>query len=128
MMGISIVAFFGFINAMQYPDNEVLIGITIAITGGAGVSFLPLTNELIVETTYPAGAATSTGVPNWLSGPFTGLLIALSSLIPLSDQDKYSNTVCRNGETQDLSWFFMIINGVGLVYYLLFVYFYREFD
>ena len=128
MMGISIVAFFGFINAMQYPDNEVLIGITLAITGGAGVSFLPLMNELKVETTYPVGAATSTGVSSWLSGPLSGVLTALSSLVPFSDANGYSNSVCRDGESQDLSWFLLILSGVGLVYYLLFVYFYRIFD
>ena len=128
MMGISIVALFGFINAMQYPDNEVFIGITLAITGGAGISFLPLMNELIVETTYPVGAATSTVVPNWLSGPLAGVLTALSSLIPLSDLNEYSNSVCRDGESQDLSWFLLILTGVGLVFYLLFVYFYRIFD
>ena len=113
---------------MKYAENEILIGITLAISGGAGIAFLPIMNELIVETTYPVGAATSTGIVKLLSGLFGGVLMAFSSLIPLSDLDDYPDSVCRDGESQDLSWFVSIINGIGLVFYLFFVYFYRIFD
>ena len=128
MVGICLLALSGFNIAMQYNQNEVWIGITLAIGGGAGLAFLPLMNELIVETTYPVGPATSTGIPNWLSGSFGGALVALSSLVPLSDLDEYPNSVCRDGETQDLSWYISIVTGIGLIYYLFFVYFYRKID
>ena len=128
MLGISIVALFGFNISMQYTDNEILIGLTLAISGGAVISFMPLMNELIVETTHPVGAATSTGIPKWLGGIVGGALLALSSLIPFSDIDEYPDSVCRDGQSQDLSWFLSVINGIGLVYYLFFVHFYRIFD
>ena len=95
---------------MSFPDNEILIGATLLICGGAGMTCMPLTNELIVETTFPAGEATSTGIGNWLAGPLSGLLVALSSLIPYGDKEEYPNSVCRDGELQNLSWFFSIIN------------------
>ena len=91
-----------------------------------GVAILPLSNELIVETTYPAGEATSTSIGVWLAGPLSGTLIALSSLIPYGDQDEYPESVCRDGELQDLSWFVTMMNGIFLVYYLFFAYFYRK--
>ena len=102
---------------MQYAQNEVLIGTFFIATVGSGLSFIPLMNELIIETTYPVGTATSTGIPNWLVGPSSGGLVALSSLIPLVDIDDYPNSVCRDAESQDLSWFLMLMNGFGLVYY-----------
>ena len=128
MVGICLLALSGFNIAMQNAQNEVLIGITLAIAGGAGLAFLPLMNELIVETTYPVSPATSTGIPNWLSGPFGGALVALSLLVPLSDLDEYPNSVCRDGESKDLSWYLSIATGIGFVYYLFFVYFYRKID
>ena len=128
MAGICILGIGGFNIAMQFPKNEVLICVSLVILGGAGMACLPLTNELIVETTYPAGEATSTGIGSWLSGPLSGVLVALSSLIPYSDQNEYPDTVCREGELQDLSWFFSIMNSVLITYYLFFVYFYRKFD
>ena len=126
MTGICIVAFCGFNIAIQFARNKILIGMTLAISGGTGLAFLPLMNELIVETTYPVGAATSTGIPQWLSRPTGGVMIALSSLIPLSDLDEYPDSVCRDGESQDLSWYYSILNGIGLVYFLFFAYFYRN--
>jgi len=81
-----------------------------------------------METTFPAGEATSTGIGNWLAGPLSGLLVALSSLIPYGDKEEYPNSVCRDGELQNLSWFFSIMNGIFLVYYLFFAYFYRKYD
>ena len=128
MAGICILGIGGFNIAMQFPNNEVLICVSLVILGGAGMACLPLTNELIVETTYPAGEATSTGIGSWLSGPLSGVLVALSSLIPYSDQNEYPDTVCREGELQDLSWFFSIMNSVLIAYYLFFVYSYRKFD
>ena len=67
---------------------------------------MPLTNELIVETTFPAGEATSTGIGNWLAGPLSGLIVALSSLVPYGDIEEYPDSVCRDGELQNLSCFF----------------------
>ena len=62
MAGISILGSCGFNIAMQFPKNEILICVSLVILGGAGMACLPLMNELIVETTYPAGEATSTGI------------------------------------------------------------------
>lgn len=128
MIGIVAMGSSGFNIAMQYSENKILIATTLAISGGAGVSCMPLFNELIVETTYPAGEATSTGIATWLAGPITGIFIALSTLIPYSNQAKYPDSVCRDGETQDLSWFLSIMNGIFIVYCLFFVYFYRKFN
>ena len=118
----------GFGIAFQFPNNEILICVSLVILGGAGLPCLPLVNELIVETTFPAGEATSTGICFCLSGPLSGALVALSSLIPYSNQDEYPNSVCRDGELQDLSWFFTITNAITIVCYPFFVYFYRKFD
>ena len=128
MAGISILGSCGFNIAMQFPKNEILICVSLVILGGAGMACLPLMNELIVETTYPAGEATSTGIGVWLSAPLSGVLVALSSLISYSDENDYTESVCREGELQDLSWFFSIMNSIMIAYYLFFVYFYRKFD
>ena len=125
--GISILGMFGFNIALSFPNNEILIGVSLAICG-AGMAVLPLTNELIVETTYPAGEATSTSIGHWLAHPLSGVLIAISSLIPYGELIDYPDSVCRSGELQDLSCFFTIMNSIFLVYYLIFVYFYRKFD
>ena len=128
MVGICILGIGGFNIAMQFPKNEVLICVSLVILGGAGMACLPLTNELIVETTYPAGEATSTGIGVWLTAALSGAIIAISSLIPYGDLNDYPDSVCRTGELQDLSWFFTIMNGIFLVYTLIFAYFYRKFD
>ena len=59
--GVALLGLTGFNIAMQFPNNEILIGASL-IVGGAGMAGMPLINELIVETTYPAGEATSTGI------------------------------------------------------------------
>ena len=122
MLGIS-----GFNIAMRYPDNEIAIGITIAVYGGAGLAALPLMNELIVETTYPVGEATSTGVSMMASQLVAALLVALSAIVPSSGSDDYPHTVCRDGESQDLTWYLLFVNGIFILYYPFFVYFYRKF-
>ena len=113
---------------MQFPNNEILIGASLVVVGGAGFAGVPLMNELIVETTYPAGEATSTGIGVWLTAALSGAIIAISSLIPYGDLNDYPDSVCRAGELQDLSCFFTIMNGIFLVYTLIFAYFYRKFD
>ena len=113
---------------MQYFDNQILIRITLAVCGGAGVAGLPLLKELMVETTYPADGPISTGFLAWLTGPLGGALIALSSLISHSDPDEYPESVCREGEIKDLSCFFPILIGKLGVYYPIFLYFYRKFN
>ena len=123
--GLSIIGMFGFNIALTFPNNEILIGVSLAICS-AGVAIMPLTNELIVETTYPAGVATSTSIGHWLAYPLSGILIAISSLIPYGELTDYPDSVCRAGELQDLSWFFTIMNSIVLIYYLFFVYFYRK--
>ena len=110
---------------MNFPNNEILIGVSIVVCG-IGVPMFPLTNELIVETTYPAGEATSTSICAQLAGPLSATLVALSSLIPYGDQDEYPDSVCRDGELQNLSWFVAMMNGIFLVNYLFFAYFYRK--
>ena len=52
---------------MMYPDNEVGIIISLVVYGGAGLTALPLMNELVVESTYPVGEATSTGFAMMMS-------------------------------------------------------------
>ena len=113
---------------MQFPNNEILIGASLIVSGGAGMAGVPLINELIVETTYPAGEATSTGIGIWLTASLSGAFIAISSLIPYGELDDYPDSVCRAGELQDLSWFFTILNSIFLVFYLIFAYFYRKFN
>ena len=125
--GISVLGMFGFNIAMTFPNNEILIGVSLAMTG-AGMAVLPLTNELIVETTYPVGEATSTSIGLWLAKPLSGVLIAISSLIPYGDLNDYPDSVCRAGELQDLSWFFTIMNSIFLAGYLIFAYLYRKFN
>ena len=110
---------------MNFPNNEIPIGFCLVICS-TSIAMLPLTNELIVETTYPAGEATSTAITVWLAGPLSGVYIALSSLVQYGDQDEYPDSTCREGELQDLSWFLSIMNGIFLVYYLFFDYFYRK--
>ena len=125
--GISVLGACGFNIAMNFPNNEILIGVSIVVVS-PGIAILPLSNELIVETTYPAGEATSTAIGVWLAGPVSGAFIASSSLIPYGAQDDYPYSTCREGELQDLSWFVTMMNGIFLVYYIFFVYFYRKAD
>ena len=123
--GISVLGACGFNVAMNFPNNEILIGLFIVVCS-TSIALVPLSNELIVETTYPAGEATSTAIGVWLAGPLSGALIALSSLIPYGDQNEYPDSVCRDGELQNLSWFVTMMNGIFLVNYLFFAYFYRK--
>ena len=51
----------------MYPNNEVGIIISLVVYGGAGLTALPLMNELVVESTYPVGEATSTGFAMMMS-------------------------------------------------------------
>ena len=125
--GISVLGACGFNIAMNFPNNEILIGVSIVVVS-PGIAILPLSNELIVETTYPAGEATSTAIGVWLAGPVSGAFIASSSLIPYGAQDDYPYSTCREGELQDLSWFVTMMNGIFLVYYIFFIYFYRKAD
>ena len=125
--GFTVLGACGFNVAMNFPNNEIPIGLCLVICS-TSIAMLPLSNELIVETTYPAGEATSTAITIWLAGPLSGVYIALSSLIPYGDQDEYPDNTCREGELQDLSWFLTIMNGIFLVIYLFFAYFYRKAD
>ena len=125
--GLTVLGMCGFNVAMNFPNNEIPIGLCLVICS-TSIAMLPLTNELIVETTYPAGEATSTAITVWLAGPLSGVYIALSSLIPYGDQDEYPDSTCREGELQDLSWFLSIMNGISLVIYFFFCYFYRKAD
>ena len=127
VIGVALLGITGFNIAMRYPNNEIAIGITIAIYGGAGLAALPLMNELIVETTYPVGEATSTGVSMMASQLVAALLVALSAIVPSSGSDDYPDTVCRDGESQDLTWYLLFVNGLFILYYPFFVYFYRKF-
>lgn len=124
VIGVALLGITGFNIAMRYPDNEIAIGITIAVYGGAGLAALPLMNELIVETTYPVGEATSTGVSMMASQLVAALLVALSAVVPSSGSDDFPDTVCRDGESQDLTWYLLFVNGVFILYYPFFVYFY----
>ena len=126
VIGVALLGITGFNIAMRYPNNEIAIGITIAIYGGAGLAALPLMNELIVETTYPVGEATSTGVSMMASQLVAALLVALSAIVPSSGSDEYPETVCRDGESQDLTWYLLFVNGIFILYYPFFVYFYRK--
>ena len=126
-MGIALAAVLGFNIAMRYPANEIVIGITLAIYGGFSLAALPLANELIVETTYPVGEATSIGFPMVASQVNSAITIALSSLVPLNGIETYPDSVCRDGESQDLTWFLSIVIGIPSVLYPFFVYFYRNF-
>ena len=112
VIGVALLGITGFNIAMRYPDNKIAIGITIAIYGGAGLAALPLMNELIVETTYPVGEATSTGVSMMASQLVAALLVALSAIVPSSGSDDYPHTVCRDGESQDLTWYLLFVNGI----------------
>ena len=69
---------------------------------GAGFAAVTLLNEIIVETTYPVGERTSTGIGAWLTAALSGTIIAISSLIPHGDLNEYPDSVCRIGELQDL--------------------------
>ena len=126
MFGISIFALGGFNAAMQFPKNEIAIGVTLAIAGGAGLACVPLMNELVIETTYPVGTATSTGIALTASRIFGTVLIALSTLVPYGDSTDYLINDCRDGELQDLSWYLTITNSMLIIYYFIFVNLYRQ--
>lgn len=95
----------------------VSIGVSFLVGGtrnienqqsGAGFDGVPLMNEIIVETTYPAGEGTSTGIDAWLTAALSSAIIAISSLILYGDLNDYPDSVCRIGELQDLFWLFTI--------------------
>jgi len=143
IIGIAALASIGFNFAMRFPENEIwILGIlfetrhnqfkqtscsikykvTVIIYGGAGLTGLPLMNELIVETTYPIGEATSTGFGMIAAQALAAVLVVLSSI----PEQGYSpeQSVCPDGEGQDLFWYLIIINGILVLYYPFFVFFY----
>ena len=122
IIGVAALASIGFNFAMRFPNNEILILITIIIYGGAGLTALPLMNELIVETTYPIGEATSTGMGMIAAQALAAVLVVLSS-IPDQNYDP-EPSVCPEGEGQDLFWFLIMVNAALVLYYPFFVFFY----
>ena len=59
---VAMLGSIGFTVAMMYPDNEVWIVVACVVYGSAGLCAYPIACELTVETTYPVGEATSTGI------------------------------------------------------------------
>ena len=62
LIPFALMSSIAFTVAMMFPDNESLILLTCVMYGAAGLSAYPIACELTVETTYPVGEATSTGI------------------------------------------------------------------
>ena len=61
-MPVALLGSIGFTVAMMFPNNDAAIIVTCIVYGSAGLAAYPIACELTVETTYPVGEATSTGI------------------------------------------------------------------
>ena len=121
----------------MYPNNEVGIIISLVVYGGAGLTALPLMNELVVESTYPVGEATSTGFAMMMSQVsfFTSekyfrvfqamaAIFVVLSLIPPTGYEP-ETSVCPEGQGQNFFWYMVALNALFLLFYPFFLYFYE---
>lgn len=72
LMPVALLGSIGFTVAMMYPNNDAIIIATCIIYGAPGLAAYPLACELTVETTYPVGEATSTGIFVMIGQLFAG--------------------------------------------------------
>ena len=94
-MPIALLGSIGFTVAMMYPNNDAIIIVTCVIYGAAGLAAYPIACELTVETTYPVGEATSTGIFVMLGQLLAGKMRNLDYSIEMA--------ITFNGNLQD--WF-----------------------
>ena len=62
LMPVALLGSIAFSIAMMFENNEAWILVTCIVYGAAGLCSYPIACELTVETTYPVGEATSTGI------------------------------------------------------------------
>ena len=108
---------------MMYPNNEAAILITLLVFGGAGLAAVPLMSELVVESTYPVGEATSTGIAMIASQLLSTIFILLSLIPPTGYAPDTS--ICLEDQGQNFFWYMMSLNAILVLFYPFFLYFYQ---
>ena len=122
----------------MYPNNQAGILATLIVFGGAGLTALPLMNELVVESTYPVGEATSTGfamimslvsftlLPTKLNSiterkiqALAAIFIVLSLIPPTGYEPEHS--ICPEDQGQNFFWYMVGLNSVFVLFYPIFI-------
>lgn len=128
---IASLALIAFSVVHNRPDQWVLIAITCGVFGLFGLPVYPVGNELSVETTYPVGEATSSGML-FIFGQLQSivLVIALSAIGSDIPEDKLTNSKCNTNskykvEVKDLAISTYVLTGYAILVMLVFVLVFR---
>ncbi|XP_077969792.1 solute carrier family 49 member A3-like [Styela clava] len=113
------------------PDMWVGIAITCGLFGFFGLPVYPVGNELSVETTYPCGEATSSGML-FIFGQLQSIVLVISLSAIGSDipEDKLVNSKCNTNskykvEVKDLAISTYVLTGYAILVMLVFVLVFR---
>nr|CAB3263800.1 major facilitator superfamily domain-containing protein 7-like [Phallusia mammillata] len=129
---IAVLALVAFAILHNRPNQWVAIAVACGVFGFFGIPVYPIGNELAVETTYPVGEATSSGVV-FMSGQLQGIILVLvlqsiGTEIP-KDQQTYQKCASENlgpaTAVYDMSLPVYIMTGYAGVVLLLFLIFFR---
>ena len=149
VLAIALVGIIGFNVAMMYPNNEAGILVSLIVYGGAGLTALPLMNELVVESTYPVGEATSTGFAMIMSQVISffysvddthkakvpiklrlllfqalaAIFVVLSLIPPTGYEPEHS--ICPENQGQNFFWYMVGLNAIFVLFYPIFIFQYK---
>lgn len=127
---IAVLALIAFAVMHSYPGLWVPIAISLGAFGLCGLPVYPIGNELSVETTYPVGEATSSGIL-FMSGQLQGiLLVVILSAISTELPADHPGEVCKSGGDEDVKVNDMriptyVMTGYAIVVLLAFVLVFR---
>nr|XP_002123744.1 solute carrier family 49 member A3 [Ciona intestinalis] len=100
-LGVSALIVFGIFH--NHVNESALIASMCGLFGFFGIPVYPVGNELAVETTYPVGEATSSGVV-FMSGQLQGIVLVLvlqsiGTTIPVNERN---NSKCTSDNLGDI--------------------------
>lgn len=126
-IGVASIIGFGIVH--HYEGQRVAIACTLGAFGFFGVPVYPIGNELAVETTYPVGEATSSGVI-FMLGQLQGILLVLVLQSLGKEMTDAPQAVCSApGQTgvkvYDMTTSVYVMMGYAAVVWLLYVVFFR---
>lgn len=122
---LSTLALISFAVMHSYRDLAAPIAVSLGVFGFFALPVYPIGNELCVETTYPVGEATSSGIL-MMVGQLQGiLLLVLFSSLGKELPSDFLGEVCNTSDSAltiyDMAIPLYIMTGVAIVVMLVFV-------
>ncbi|KAG5845473.1 hypothetical protein ANANG_G00139490 [Anguilla anguilla] len=112
-MSLCALACIGFAVVSQLRDQKAAVAVLCSLFGFFGFSLYPVAMELSVESSYPVGEASSSGLL-FISGQIQSIIymVILQALTkPIADSPF---STCGTGESQGLSWRVPVLVMAGL--------------